>query len=181
MTKQPTKHAGGRPKTSVKQKLSAVTLNLEKISKLYKAGWTDEQVADFLGVSRQTIETWKKDKELALHLKDWKKEADARVERCLYERATGFEYDEVSFEKIHLGDAQYSKAEIAEIKKKGLWRSKIITKKVVPDVTAQIFWLKNRQPEDWKDRTEVVGKGFGDRARLSFWTMGKRWQKFRKR
>ena len=39
----------------------------------------------------------------------------------------------------------------------GVMRKKVEkTKKVVmPDVTAQIYWLKNRKPEDWRDRREV--------------------------
>ncbi|ETJ38904.1 hypothetical protein Q604_UNBC07086G0004, partial [human gut metagenome] len=26
-----------------------------------------------------------------------------------------------------------------------------VTKQVAPDVTAQIFWLKNRKPNEWKN------------------------------
>lgn len=32
--------------------------------------------------------------------------------------------------------------------------TKEVTKEVVPDVTAQIFWLKNRKPGDWRDKRE---------------------------
>jgi hypothetical protein len=28
-------------------------------------------------------------------------------------------------------------------------------KHVAPDTTAQIFWLKNRRPEEWRDRQEI--------------------------
>ena len=43
----------------------------------------------------------------------------------------------------------------------------VVTKRVVkhqvPDVTAQIFWLKNRKPEQWRDKqqTEITGKDGG--------------------
>ena len=50
-------------------------------------------------------------------------------------RALGYEYDEVTFED---GD---------EVKR--------VRKQVVPDTTAQIFWLKNRKPEDWRDKQDV--------------------------
>ena len=34
-----------------------------------------------------------------------------------------------------------------------------MTKQVSPDTTAQIFWLKNRKPQEWRDKkeTEVTG------------------------
>ena len=33
--------------------------------------------------------------------------------------------------------------------------NKVITKLIIPDVTAQIFWLKNRQPDVWRDKKEA--------------------------
>jgi len=30
-----------------------------------------------------------------------------------------------------------------------------VTKEVVPDVTAQIFWLKNRRKDLWRERQEI--------------------------
>ena len=33
--------------------------------------------------------------------------------------------------------------------------TKEITKEVVPDTTAQIFWLKNRKPEKWRDKRVI--------------------------
>lgn len=30
--------------------------------------------------------------------------------------------------------------------------TKVVTKEVIPDTTAQIFWLKNRKPKDWRDK-----------------------------
>lgn len=41
----------------------------------------------------------------------------------------------------------------------------VMTKKVVkpvnPDVTAQIFWLKNRKPEMWRDKQDITVEGQG--------------------
>jgi hypothetical protein len=36
--------------------------------------------------------------------------------------------------------------------------AKVITKKVEPSTTAQIFWLKNRRPDRWRDRHELDGE-----------------------
>ena len=33
--------------------------------------------------------------------------------------------------------------------------TKVVTKQVIPDTTAQIFWLKNRKPEIWRDKREI--------------------------
>ncbi len=32
--------------------------------------------------------------------------------------------------------------------------TKVVTKAVIPDTTAQIFWLKNRKPNEWGDRKD---------------------------
>lgn len=114
------------------------TVNLEQLKKLYLAGWDDARVAGFFNFTRKSLENWKKDNaEFFLALKDWKKDADKRVERSLYDRAVGYSHEE---EVIY----QY--------------QGKIIKtttiKQYAPDVTAQIFWLKNRQPENWRDKTE---------------------------
>ena len=61
------------------------------------------------------------------------------VENMLYKRAMGYEYNEVKEEY-----------------EMGVLTKRTITKKtVVPDTSAQIFWLKNRKPTEWRDRREV--------------------------
>lgn len=37
--------------------------------------------------------------------------------------------------------------------------TKTVKKEVVPDTTAQIFWLKNRKPKEWRDRKETEISG----------------------
>ena len=64
---------------------------------------------------------------------------DRQVENALLKRALGYEYDEITTE--------YGK----EIKR--------VTKQVVPDVTAQIFWLKNRKPDQWRDKQQIEHSG----------------------
>jgi hypothetical protein len=69
-------------------------------------------------------------------LKIGKAEADKRVERSLYERANGYTYDAV---KIFM-PAGVKKPVYAPYREH-----------VPPDVTAGIFWLKNRDPAHWRD------------------------------
>lgn len=134
------------------------TLDKIQFKKLVLAGWDDAQVSDFFGIAVSTLTRWKKkNEEFCLSLKDWKREADLEVEKSLYKRAIGFEYDEVTYEKINTGGLAVgiSKGEIKNIKHTPTYKTKVITKLVVPDVTAEIFWLKNRQPDKWRDKTEV--------------------------
>lgn len=130
------KHPGGRP-----SKYNSV--DLKQVEKLAKAGWTDLQMAEFFEVDVATWHRWKgKHEEFCNALKDWKEHADKRVERSLYERATGYSCRE---EKIFNNDG--SAMVVPTVKN------------YPPDTTAAIFWLKNRQPEQWRDKQALEHSG----------------------
>lgn len=114
--------------------------------KLCLLGATDKELAEFFSVSEQTLGKWKKDfPEFLESLKKGKNIADANVASKLYNRAIGYDYEEKHFEtKPSKKDAP---PELVEAKR--------IKKHVPADTTAAIFWLKNRQPEKWRDRKEV--------------------------
>lgn len=81
--------------------------------------------------------------ELREILKEGNEEADLKVESALYRRALGYEYEETSTE-VRVDPS--GGANTTFVKK---------TKKFIPpDTTAQIFWLKNRNSENWRDRQE---------------------------
>lgn len=106
--------------------------------KLCLLGATDQEIADFFEVSVRTIYRWKADHpEFCQALKAGKEKADERVERSLFQRAVGYEQDEV---KIFM-PAGADKPVYAP------YRAKI-----APDTTAAIFWLKNRRKDQWRDR-----------------------------
>lgn len=110
----------------------------EQARKLCRLGATDLEIADFFGVSVTTLYRWKNDKpEFCEALKEAKAEADARVEESLYHRATGYSHDA---EKIFNNSGEIVRAKYRE--------------HYPPDTTAMIFWLKNRQPERWRDKQE---------------------------
>ena len=111
----------------------------EQARKLCLLGYTDKQLADFFNVSEQTINTWKiKHPQFLESIKRGKEIADVNVVESLYKRAIGIEYDEI------------------ELKTDGKVKSKRVVKKFIPpDTTAQIFWLKNRQPKSWRDKQEI--------------------------
>ncbi|QZY56698.1 DNA-packaging protein [Crassaminicella profunda] len=106
-------------------------------------GLTDEQIAHNLGIAVSTFyEYKKKHSEFSEALKKGKTVVDIEVENALLKRALGYKYNEVTQElKIN------SKTGEAE-----LVVTKVITKEVQPDTTAEIFWLKNRKPAVWRDK-----------------------------
>jgi hypothetical protein len=117
-------------------------------------GATDKHLAEFFGVSESTINLWKKQQpEFSESVKGGKMVADAEIAATLYQRAAGFYYNEVTFEKID------SKTVLENTDENTLatdpYKKKIVTKYVVPDTGAIMSWLKNRQPELWRDKTEI--------------------------
>ncbi|MBS6404426.1 MAG: helix-turn-helix domain-containing protein [Tyzzerella nexilis] len=112
---------------------------LLKIEGWARDGLTDEQIADNIGISRSTLNSWKdKYSDISDTLKRGKEVVDRQVENALLKRALGYEYTETTREYI---------PELDEMK-----TTKKVTKQVAPDTTAQIFWLKNRKPDKWRDK-----------------------------
>jgi len=110
-----------------------------------RLGLTDQDIADNMEINVSTLYTWKKKyNEIAKALTYAKQAADAIVENALYKRATGFRYDEVTQER------KYNEL----TKKYEVVITKIVTKLAIPDVTAQIYWLKNRNQKRWRDKIE---------------------------
>lgn len=129
------KGAGGRPS-------KFDSLDLTKVKLLASRGWTDAEMAEFFGVNPDTWYEWKKKHpEFSDTLKDWKFEADHKVERSLYERATGYNHPDTKFFMFE-----------------GTVITEPTTKHYPPDTTAAIFWLKNRQPDKWRDKTVTEGE-----------------------
>lgn len=109
-------------------------------------GATDLDLAKFFEVCEATINNWKKaHPEFLESIKRGKVQADANVADRLYQRALGFEHDS---EEIKVVDG-------------GVIR--VDTRKIYPpDPTSAIFWLKNRQPEKWRDKQDWNLTGIPD-------------------
>ena len=109
--------------------------------KLCLLGATDKELSEFFSVSEQTLNKWKKDyPEFLESLKKGKNIADANVASRLYNRAIGYNCKATKFAT--------SNGKITD--------SKEFIEHYPPDTTAAIFWLKNRQPEKWRDKKEVA-------------------------
>ena len=127
------KNKGGRP-TKYEEDFA------RQAESLCKMGATNAELADFFKVSIRTIERWSSQNEAFCRaLKAGKAEADNRVERSLYERAVGYSYD----------------SEIVKINADGAVHRAETREHVPPDTTAAIFWLKNRDPKNWRDKRET--------------------------
>ncbi|HBC2031502.1 TPA: helix-turn-helix domain-containing protein [Clostridium perfringens] len=113
-------------------------------------GLTDEQISKNLGIAYSTFREYvKKYSALSAALKKGKEIVDIEVENALLKRALGYKYDEVTKELIEDKETGISELKV----------TKVVTKEVIPDTTAQIFWLKNRKPEEWRDKKEVKHDG----------------------
>ena len=108
--------------------------------KLCLIGATDAQLANFFEVTESTLNNWKHEyPEFLESLKEGKSVADGEVAKSLFHRAKGY-----SHKDVHVSNYQ------GEITLTNL------IKKYPPDTTACIFWLKNRQPEMWRDKREFA-------------------------
>lgn len=126
----------GRP-TSYKKEYA------EQAYKFCLLGATNAQLAEFFEVSESTIDNWLKDKKEFLGaVKEGREIADARVGESLYQRATGYQHEE---DKIFCTDGKVTTVKT--------------TKHYPPDATSMIFWLKNRQRDKWREKTEHEHSG----------------------
>ena len=111
----------------------------KQVYKLCLLGATDKEIADYFEVTESTLNLWKQEhKDFSESLKSGKVDADTKVAQSLYNRAKG--YDQKT-DKIF----QYQGTPV------------IIptVEHVQADTTAAIFWLKNRQPKQWRDKQDI--------------------------
>jgi transcriptional regulator with XRE-family HTH domain len=132
MSKPPGKR--GRP-TVCTDKLRQIILHHAK------KGKTIEQLSKLICVSPTTIKNWMGgNPDFLAALNAARNVADELVEQSLFQRACGYSHEAVKlFYDKDLG--------------------KVIEHKYIehypPDPTAMIFWLKNRQSENWRERPEA--------------------------
>ena len=119
---------------------------LEKDKLILLEGWardglTDEQIAKNIGISRASLYEWKK-KEIDIFdaLKKGKEVIDFEVENALLKRALGY--------TITINEDKLDKDGCVHTLKKEVH--------IPADTTAQIFWLKNRKKEQWREKVEIV-------------------------
>lgn len=155
---------------------------LLKLEGWARDGLTDEQIAKNMGISRSTLNDWKKKyPDISDTLKRAKEIVDIQVENALLKRALGYRYNEDKYISVPMDEVEYTEKlheymnkykyehpeatadELMIVQehfpktKEQLVERKV--KEVAGDTTAQIFWLKNRMPEKWRERQEVEVSG----------------------
>ena len=109
---------------------------LETIQGWARQGLSYEQIARNLGVAESTFYEYKKMfPELSESLRRGEEDAVMEVENALFKSAIGFTYTE---------DALTKSGQVVEV-----------TKYSKPNVSAITFFLKNKRPEQWKEKQEI--------------------------
>lgn len=126
--------------------------NLILITGWAREGLTDADIAKNMGIRRETLIDWKKKyPNIANALKEGKNVADYVVENELYKSAQTRKMKLKKPMKVKITIKDGSKTITEE-------RIEMVeVEEVIPaNVTAQIFWLKNRKPAVWRDKPDVV-------------------------
>lgn len=102
-------------------------------------GLTEEQIANNIGIERTTLYRWKnKNCNILNALKKGKEVIDFEVENALLKKALGY--------TVTLNKQKVTKdGDVVDIREDVY---------VPPDATAQIFWLKNRKSDKWRDKVQ---------------------------
>ena len=132
--------------------------------KLCLLGSTDQELADFFGVAKQTIYNWQSQhQEFLDSIVDGKRKADAEVAHSAYRRATFDEYFEdvpIKLKRVQYDDKgkKIAEQEVIEVVR--------VRKVLPPDPTTLRMWLHNRAAANWKDRQQIEIGNPGDFARM---------------
>lgn len=155
---------------------------LLKLEAWARDGLTDEQIAGNAGINPATLYDWKKKYgEISEALKRGKEIVDIQVENALLKRALGYSYNEDKYISVPMDLAEYTEkleqymnmykfehpeatdSELILVRERFPKTKEVLVerkvKEVVPDTTAQIFWLKNRRPDRWRDKQDMELSG----------------------
>lgn len=119
-------------------------------------GWTRDglvmsQIAENLNISKTTLYKYMQEHtELSERLKKGRDVSDAQVENELFRKAVGF--TRVEKKPVKVKNVEYENG-----KRKSETEEIVMVEQEVyypPELGAQVFWLKNRRPDKWRERVE---------------------------
>lgn len=109
-------------------------------------GKTMQDLAELLGIAQSTLTLWRQiHPEFSASIALGKEDATDRVERSLFERATGYTFASEKIVVVSNGGDAGSSVERVPIKEH-----------CPPDVGAQKYWLGNRRPKEWSDAERIA-------------------------
>ena len=116
-----------------------------------RCGMIDKDMAKYIGIAESTFHKWKTDHpEFADALTKGKEEPDDKVEAALLRTALGSTFDEIVQDREPVEDPEHPGKFIEKT-----IRTHLTRRHLAPNVAAQIFWLKNRRPDRWRDKQEI--------------------------
>ena len=127
--------------------------NLAKVTKWAKDGLFDCQIAEKMGINKSTFYEWLKSyPKFSDAIKKGKEIADKEIVNALYKRALGYSYKEIREEYAVNADGVdnegKSKKEIT-----------VTYKSEPPNTAALIYWLNNRRPDEWSNKSKLDVNG----------------------
>jgi hypothetical protein len=138
------KHPGGRPS---KYNAQFHPLLAESLA---RNGLTDVQISERLGITEATLCNWKNaHPEFFESIKRGKEDPDELIEESLFKNAKG-KYVKVQ-KPVVVSDGSGLGSHVETVE---------YMEYIPPNVTAQIFWLKNRRPAKWRDKQQVEHSGY---------------------
>lgn len=128
---------------------------LLKITGWARDGLIDKQIAHNMGVSYTSLRDWKNQfPEIAEALRKGKEVVDREVENALYKSAIG--YTQTIRKPVKVRDVEYDPETGRKVREVERWVAVEEEIHVPPQVTAQIFWLKNRKPDQWREKNDLT-------------------------
>lgn len=138
--------------------ITHVKPHLQEILGWIRSGHTEGSIARRLGITDDTWTAYKKKySEFSDTIKEGGQLSTALVVNKLYQRAMGFDYEEVQTE-VRTTDG-LSVIGNERVRDKTTKTARKVTKKVLPDVGAIALILFNRDPENWKNKHEYNVSG----------------------
>lgn len=115
----------------------------DQARKLCELGATDMELADFFECDTRSIYRWRNvHPDFCQAVMVGKDAADERVKRSLYLRAVGYEFET---EKVFQYQGAVIRADTRE--------------HVPPETAAAMNWLKNRRPDEWREKVDHEHSG----------------------
>ena len=128
---------------------------LLKVTGWARDGLIEKQIAKNMGVAESTLREWKRRfPEIAEALRKGKEVVDREVENALYKSALGF-MQKIK-KPVRIREVEFDPKTGKKIKELEKWVQVEEEIYIAPQVTAQIFWLKNRKPDQWREKNDLT-------------------------